>query len=170
MGSSVGKSYFAAGLQANARQSKEDVSRRKETKGRSTGFGEGFEVTKREREAREAAKEKEQQREILREKEAASLRTTRNRRHSNDDVPTSRAKASPVQSSHSNSDEDADLDVVGGPPGGPTRRHDMTLIENLVPGPKSHAPISGDPLYNTLEPNSMIRLRYVPQLPPLHSN
>lgn len=165
MVSSTGKSTYAAGLAANAKQSKEDVSRRKETKGRSTGFGELLEVAKREREAKEAVDKKEQQRESQREKEAASARSTRNRRPSPDVVPTSRAKST---ASNSDDDEDADLDVVGGPPGGPTRRHDMTVIENLVPGPHSHAPISGDPLYDTLEPNSMIRLRYVPHPSPHH--
>lgn len=58
-------------------------------------------------------------------------------------------------------DEDSDgLHIVGAPKHN-KRRKDFTVIEELVAGPIDHRPIRGDPLFDTLEPNSGIRLRFV---------
>lgn len=43
------------------------------------------------------------------------------------------------------------------------RNDDMTLVENLEPGPHEHTPPAGDPLFLTIEPYSKINLRYSPR-------
>ena len=37
----------------------------------------------------------------------------------------------------------------------------LAVIEELVPGPADHKPIEGDPEFETVEPNSGIRLKYI---------
>ncbi|KAK4049995.1 hypothetical protein OIV83_003819 [Microbotryomycetes sp. JL201] len=56
------------------------------------------------------------------------------------------------------SDADDDLDVVGAPVGGQKRRKDGTVVESLQVGPFDHVPPKNDPDFETIEPNSGIRL------------
>lgn len=66
-------------------------------------------------------------------------------------------------------DDDSDgLDVLDGPTKPRSRRKDGTVIERVEQGPIDHPPIPGDPTFDTIEPNSGIRLRFValhPSLP-----
>ena len=56
------------------------------------------------------------------------------------------------------SDED-DLLVVGALTKPPTRNRDGTLIEHVPLGPVQHRALAHDPDFNTIEPNSGIRLK-----------
>jgi minichromosome maintenance protein 10 len=43
----------------------------------------------------------------------------------------------------------------------PERDENLVIVESLEMGPRDHKPLANDPKYDTLEPNSGIRLSYV---------
>lgn len=62
------------------------------------------------------------------------------------------------------SDDDG-LKIESSTNGRPRERHeDGTIIEAIPLGPVDHPPIDGDPDFETIEPNSRIRLKYVSPL------
>lgn len=56
-------------------------------------------------------------------------------------------------------EEEDELDVIDGPTKPKSRNRDGTIIERIPLGPIRHAQLKHDPLFNSIEPNSGIRLR-----------
>lgn len=56
-------------------------------------------------------------------------------------------------------DDEDELDILDGPVGPNKRNKDGTIRVELVQGPIEHKRIAGDPNFETIEPNSGIRLR-----------
>lgn len=78
-------------------------------------------------------------------------------------LPLSTGRPSTSRKTIEEQDEDDDEDGldIEDAPGPDKRNHDLTLKEELVQGPVYHKAIPGDPNFETVEPNSGIRLRYV---------
>lgn len=64
-----------------------------------------------------------------------------------------------------NKDDDDDADnayqEIPYKPIGNERNDDLTLVHRIKPGPKHFKPLDSDPGFESVEPNSKIRLRWV---------
>ena len=179
----VGPSKFEEGLHSMAKQTKATGERRTTISSRSTGFGvqsvaprsvgalasgsssksgsaKGKEVEKKRTSTRSSATSLAQS--LARETAAAKPSMSR-QAHAPKAAPERAASKRISNVDEVEEDDDSDgLDVVDGPTKPRTRRRDGTVIERVEQGPIDHPPIPGDPTFDTIEPNSGIRLRFAP--------